>query len=252
MGEVNVQWPALRQQSPLQEVELEDKRTTIEERLVQLGALPRSAVTERLRSSGQYMIPEGWAPDDDEGQPEPAGDSAPQLGVSLDAEVGDGTKMALVFRLPGELAIMRPSIEPWDDSPAHVTFCYLPVVANPELVRALVAPLIAQHIYLYRATLGDMEHMLNQQGQVVVYQDVRIKHRWRLLDLREQIVEVLTAHGIPVAWPAEWRPHLTLAYLSPEGTFVGSGLTGSWHLGALELWGGPEVITLPLGGVHHA
>jgi phage-related protein (TIGR01555 family) len=240
-----------------------------------LGALEKARQGRLLAQSGALHLHEDvanlfrgllgmepWQPSDREeflalqaqvgggaGGGEVAADGAPQVGAACDGETGDGTSLALVFRLPAVLGEQRPSLAPFDDSAPHVTFLHMPSVRDAAVARAVIAPLLAAHPRPHRATLRGLEHLLSPAA-LVAYQGVRFEAHWRLEELRERLVEALRAVGVAVSFGDRWEPHLTLAYLQDHtAPYAGPVLQGSWHAGALELWGGPQIEIFPLGVV---
>lgn len=273
-GAVTVEWPSLEALTAIQEQEARESRAKEAQIYHGLGWITREEGRRRLRQDPTWPLDAGDevppAP-----LPSPASDAqaagaspAPGAGAprspdalrqvgqpyACDAQTGDASRVWLGFPLPDMLASYRPSLAPYDDSPAHVTWLAVGDVRGREdellaLVRRAVQ---TDDVLPVRMNLAlPVDSLINRRGQRVHYQAITGDGGvWALHDARRKLVDLLRVEGFPIAdvSPDDWMPHLTLAYQDdPDAPFCWGHLEGSWTVRDLHVWGLSNETVIPLG-----
>jgi len=163
----------------------------------------------------------------------------------------DGESVGIFFRLPPALAKKFPSLAPYDDSPAHVTFLILGDL-NPSRGDELqeVLERVFGSFYPVEATLGDLGHFVQEDKDRVVAH-VEVSFDKDLPGLRHRLKQELGKAGFPVddPWP-EFKPHVTLAYMDGvDSRYEDSVPEGSWTADEVEVWGMSKIRKVSLEGI---
>lgn len=179
-------------------------------------------------------------------------DRAIKKGSAADGvKTGDGHGVGFFIPLPSSLASAFPSLGSEDKSPAHSTFLYVGKIEKDQEAEFLAA---TRGVFddlrgPVRGSLDELEHFVHpaKERQVGVM-TVRFSHdladfRWRLRD------RLITA-GFQVddSFPLIYRPHVTLEYMEGlDSKYDGKIPQGWWEFNSIEIWGLPELHTIPFG-----
>lgn len=169
--------------------------------------------------------------------------------------------------LPDTLARYFPHKEE-DPSPPHVTLLYIGVLnMNDERRLVEVVREVANQWPPFRIDLALYSEFVNAKGQTIAHMvpaaTICLSRRdnvYRGLGhLHADLYAALEAAGIDVQHNyggekfgtyddrvATYKPHATLAYVSPGEKYTGHRPTGSWQITELEIWGNDKY-RIPLG-----
>ena len=163
------------------------------------------------------------------------------------AITGDGTGVGLFIPIPETLAHQFPSLEPYDDSPAHITFMYVGDIPadKQDHFLAVTKEAFAQIEGPVRAVLDGVD-VFQHQDKRVAYSKVRFSQD--LIQAHDHVRKHLEANGIHVAHSFPFlTPHATLAYMGPNQVWKGPAPQGAWACKGMQVWGLPKVVDIPFG-----
>lgn len=167
--------------------------------------------------------------------------------LKVAAVTGDGTRVGLFIPLPEHLASQFPSLEPFDDSPAHITFMYVGPVAperQEEFLRVLQKGMA--HIEGPITASLDGVDTFQHQDKRVAYSRVRFSQP--IAELHDRLKNYLASAGFPVLHSFPFlTPHVTISYMGPHDEWEGVPPKGSWTFSGMQVWGLPELAEVSLG-----
>jgi 2'-5' RNA ligase len=164
-------------------------------------------------------------------------------------QTGDGSGVWTGFRIPEPYADQFPDLGDEDNSPPHITFLYIGEVdpERSEELAGIISDVFSTARLVRAQHLGlDYFEQPDREGRVAINR-VRFSHD--LAGYRDQLRSRLEDAGFEVAdsFPV-YQPHTTLEYLDEaDATYRDQVPKGSWSVGALEVWGLPQVYVVPLG-----
>lgn len=186
------------------------------------------------------------------------------------ADQGTGALTAGVFiPLPDTLARYFPK-KAEDDSVPHITMLFVGPVTADEMTKLVAAVQdVAKRWPPFRMDLAAYNEFVNKEGQTIAHMvpsaaiclsSIDDIHRG-LADLHADLYAGVEEAGVPIKHsykgePGEgadyfarveaFKPHATLAYVDPGGSYTGPKPTGSFYVTELEIWG-QEKYRVPLG-----
>lgn len=169
--------------------------------------------------------------------------------AAADTRAGDGSQVGVFAPLPPELAKQFPDKKE-DKSPPHVTLAYLGDVPNPEDQKRLVESVkefYARETGPIKARLMGVDYFRQPQGSVSYSRVVFVQDMGQM---RDRLLSFLGDRGFKIQnnYPV-FTPHVTLAYNdAPDAVWDGKVPVGSWSFNQVEIWGLPQVHTIPLLG----
>ena len=157
------------------------------------------------------------------------------------AVTGDGKGVGFFIPIPESLAGQFPSLEPFDDSPPHITFMYVGEITKDRQAAFLLASqeAFAQIEGPVRAVLDGVD-IFDQGTKRVSYSKIRFSQD--LIQAHDQVRAYLERVGFPVAHSFPFlTPHATLAYMEPHEEWGGVPPEGSWVFDRIQVWGLPKL-----------
>ena len=166
----------------------------------------------------------------------------------IDRDRQPGESVGIFSVLPKELADQFPPKQGHDNSPPHVTICYIgdiPLIWENKVVAVVEA--VCSKFRPFTVRLGSPKKLINPKGEEVFYSPVKSK---KLYDFHDYLKQTLLLNQIPVdsKFP-EYKPHVTIEYVEQgcERKFADICPTGEWQIDSVWLWGGAEPHIVHLG-----
>lgn len=146
----------------------------------------------------------------------------------------------VVLRVPDEIAEQFPD-KPEDDSPAHVTLCYVGEADAPTVGRVVEAVKeVAAALDPWPVSLEDYGEFTNDDGKTIAHLIPRAEGGPEVGQVAAMIEKALVAREVvPKVHAGPFRPHATLAYLDAPG-YDGPRPSGKWIVERFEVWAGPD------------
>lgn len=169
---------------------------------------------------------------------------------------GAGDPVGVFIPLPEYLAHQFPDLSPNDDSPSHVTLLYVgkvPLERENEFLDTVHDVLARSQSEPVTATLrGEVIHWDNRDSGADLVAVQKVHFSAAMFATRALLIKALQERGFEIKdrSPEVFKPHATLSYF-PNGVwenerYVGIVPTGSWTFETAEVWGFPEVTTIPM------
>jgi len=145
----------------------------------------------------------------------------------------------VVLRLPDEIAEEWPD-KPEDDSPPHVSLCYLGEVDGPTVARVVEAvDEVAGKLDPWAMSMEDYGEFTNADGKIIAHMIPRSEGGPEVAQVAALIEAALIARDVvPKVHDGPFKPHATLAYT--DGDYDGPRPGGRWMVERFEVWAGPD------------
>ena len=163
------------------------------------------------------------------------------------SETGKGTGAGVFIPLPEEIAKQFPALSE-DTSKPHVTFLYVgDVTGREEIFEKAVQDFFLEERGPIIARLAGVDYFTNQLSRVAYS---RVHFSTDMGAMRDRLASKLEDIGFKIEnkFPLAYLPHVTLEYMqNPHERWTGHIPVGEWHFHAVEVWGLPKLIEIPLG-----
>lgn len=163
------------------------------------------------------------------------------------SETGKGTGAGVFIPLPEEIAKQFPALSE-DTSKPHVTFLHVgDVTGREEIFEEAVQDFFLEERGPILARLAGVDYFINQLSRVAYS---RVHFSTDMGAMRDRLASKLEDIGFKIEnkFPLAYLPHVTLEYMENlHGRWAGPVPVGEWHFHAVEVWGLPKLIEIPLG-----
>jgi 2'-5' RNA ligase/GNAT superfamily N-acetyltransferase len=159
---------------------------------------------------------------------------------------GKASNCGLFIRIPSDLGKEFPKKEE-DDSPPHVTLCYIGELNRAEITKATKAAReVLSDIAPFHVEMTDYGEFENPEGKTIAHMIPRAPE---LEPLHRRLGRALKDVGIEASRLGQpLKPHASLAYVEEGRKYDGPRPSGKWKVSEVEFWAGTDRSKIPLEG----